>query len=47
VMSLAEDLKRQGNECFSRGKIDAAIEAYSEAICLEPSNPVYRKEARW
>mmetsp|Transcript_7207 Transcript_7207/g.12150 ORF Transcript_7207/g.12150 Transcript_7207/m.12150 type:complete len:269 (-) Transcript_7207:263-1069(-) len=40
-MSQAEQLKRLGNDCFSRGKIDAAIDAYSEAICLEPNNSVY------
>uniref|UniRef100_A0A7S4BIQ1 E3 ubiquitin-protein ligase CHIP n=1 Tax=Chrysotila carterae TaxID=13221 RepID=A0A7S4BIQ1_CHRCT len=38
----AQALKQQGNDAFSKGKIGAAIDAYSEAICLEPSNAVYR-----
>eukprot|EP00965_Chrysotila_dentata_P100436 3319171-Pleurochrysis_carterae.AAC.1 len=36
----AQALKQQGNDAFSKGKIGAAIDAYSEAICLEPSNAV-------
>ena len=39
---MADALKKHGNECFAKGKLDAAIEAYSEAICLEPSNAIYR-----
>lgn len=41
-MTSAEMLKQHGNFCFSKGKLDAAIEAYSEAISLEPKNAVYR-----
>ena len=39
---MAEELKKHGNECFAKGKLDAAIEAYSEAICLDPKCVVYR-----
>ena len=37
----AEEAKALGNAMFSKGKLQAAIEAYSEAICFEPSEPVY------
>tara|TARA_B100000795_G_C22655928_1_gene382135 strand:+ start:44 stop:610 length:567 start_codon:yes stop_codon:yes gene_type:complete len=37
----AENLKAHGNECFAKGKLDAAIEAYSECICLSPGVAVY------
>lgn len=37
----AEELKRRGNECFGRGKLAAAIEAYTEAISLCPGVAVY------
>ena len=40
-MADPEALKEHGNACFSKGKLDAAIDAYSEAICLNPNNPVY------
>lgn len=54
-MSQADALKALGNECFAKGKIDAAIDAYSEAICLDPRNPIYhtnramcyRKKEAW
>ena len=39
--SQAEKIKAHGNECFAKGKLDAAIEAYSECICLEPGIAVY------
>ena len=38
----AERVKASGNEYFKKGKIDAAIEAYSECIALDPTNAVYR-----
>jgi len=37
----AEKIKAHGNECFAKGKLEAAIEAYSECICLEPRVAVY------
>jgi STIP1 family protein 1 len=37
----AEERKAAGNDFFSRGKLEAAIEAYSEAICFAPSEPIY------
>ena len=40
-MAAAENLKAHGNECFAKGKLDAAIEAYSECICLSPGVAVY------
>ena len=51
----AEACKQRGNECFAKGKIEAAIEAYSEAICFAPSEAVYftnraqchKKKAAW
>ena len=30
---IAEQCKRRGNEAFAKNKLDAAIDAYSEAIC--------------
>jgi STIP1 family protein 1 len=35
-MSLAEQRKEEGNRYFQMGKFSAAIDAYSECICLEP-----------
>ena len=35
-MSQAENRKNWGNECFKKGKINAAIDAYTEAITLQP-----------
>jgi tetratricopeptide (TPR) repeat protein len=35
-VSQAEQAKENGNACLAKGKIDAAIAAYSEAICLSP-----------
>lgn len=35
-MDQAEKLKARGNEMVARGKLDGAIEAYTEAITLEP-----------
>ena len=54
-MSQADSLKAHGNECFAKGKLDAAIEAYSECICLSPGVAVYHtnralcyhKKAMW
>ena len=51
----AEERKTFGNEMFSRGKLGAAIEAYSEAITFDPNQSVYytnramcfRKKADW
>ena len=51
----AEKLKEHGNACFSKGKLEAAIEAYSECICLDNSCAVYytnralchHKKAAW
>eukprot|EP00298_Acanthocystis_sp_HF-20_P011059 c19207_g1_i1.p1 GENE.c19207_g1_i1~~c19207_g1_i1.p1 ORF type:complete len:295 (-),score=99.69 c19207_g1_i1:27-911(-) len=34
-------LKEKGNELFQKGKFDAAIDAYTEAICLSPSTAIY------
>eukprot|EP00656_Telonema_subtile_P041684 TRINITY_DN4693_c0_g1_i2.p1 TRINITY_DN4693_c0_g1~~TRINITY_DN4693_c0_g1_i2.p1 ORF type:complete len:269 (-),score=39.61 TRINITY_DN4693_c0_g1_i2:155-961(-) len=36
-MSQADAAKARGNEYFKKGKLGAAIEAYSEAIALNPS----------
>ena len=38
-LATAEERKRAGNEMFSKGKLEAAIEAYSEAICFAPATP--------
>jgi STIP1 family protein 1 len=38
--SPSEELHAHGNACFAKEKYAAAIEAYSECICLEP-RPVY------
>ena len=37
----AEEAKQLGNAMFSKGKMQAAIDAYSEAICFDPNEPVY------
>lgn len=37
----AEKLKTKGNSLMSEKKYDAAIEAYSQAIDLDATNPVY------
>lgn len=39
--SIPETLKARGNEFFAKGKLDAAIDAYTEAICLEPTQAAY------
>ena len=39
--SQAELSKEHGNACFARGKLDAAIEAYTEAICTDSAQPTY------
>lgn len=39
--SPADALKREGNDAFAAKKYDEAIELYSKAIALEPSNPVF------
>eukprot|EP00736_Rhodelphis_marinus_P003322 Rmarinus@m.10000 len=33
----SEALKVQANTCFGKGKLDAAIDLYTEAICFNPS----------
>ena len=40
VQRQAELLKLQGNECFKKGKLGAAIDAYTEVQCslLEPAS---------
>jgi len=45
ALAAAEERKRWGNEVLSRGKVDAAIEAYSEAICLHPQAHYYTNRA--
>lgn len=37
----AERAKLRGNECFKAGRFSDAIKAYSEALKLDPGNPVY------
>ena len=37
---MAEEFKKQGNDAFSAGKFDEAIEFFSQAIELDPSNHV-------
>ncbi|KAJ3972305.1 putative stress-induced protein STI1 [Lentinula raphanica] len=37
----AEKLKQSGNALMSSKKYDEAIEAYSQAISLDPGNPIY------
>ena len=54
-VARAEQQKEVGNRMFAKGKLDAAIEAYSEAICFSPKEPVYytnramchRKRENW
>ena len=54
-LAKAEECKNTGNEMFKKGKLDAAIEAYGEAIMFAPSEPVYytnramcfRKKEHW
>eukprot|EP00298_Acanthocystis_sp_HF-20_P011060 c19207_g2_i1.p1 GENE.c19207_g2_i1~~c19207_g2_i1.p1 ORF type:complete len:207 (-),score=74.62 c19207_g2_i1:173-793(-) len=38
---LHEILKERGNQLFQKGKYDAAIDAYTEAICLSPNHSTY------
>jgi len=40
-MNPAEQAKLRGNEFFKKGKLDAAVEAYTEAISLDPSVSIY------
>jgi len=42
----AERVKASGNEYFKKGKIDAAIEAYSECIALDRPTPSTARTAR-
>lgn len=42
----AEQAKEFGNTCLARGKLDAAIAAYSEAICLAPKALYYTNRAQ-
>ncbi|KAF9269949.1 TPR-like protein [Marasmius fiardii PR-910] len=37
----AEELKQKGNTLMSSKKYDEAIESYTQAIALVPSNPIY------
>ncbi|KAJ8083690.1 Small glutamine-rich tetratricopeptide repeat-containing protein 2 [Marasmius tenuissimus] len=37
----AEELKQKGNSLMSSKKYDEAIDSYSQAISLDPSNPIY------
>ncbi|XP_030532787.2 E3 ubiquitin-protein ligase CHIP isoform X1 [Rhodamnia argentea] len=37
----AERLRKDGNECYRRSRFGAAIDAYTEAITLCPTVPVY------
>ena len=37
----ADKLKQEGNTLMSNKKYDEAIEAYTKAIAIDPSNPVY------
>ena len=41
MSAQAESLKSEGNDAFAKGKLDAAIAAYTEAICLSPDVPTY------
>lgn len=42
----AEQAKAFGNACLAKGKLDAAIAAYSEAICLSPHAAYYTNRAQ-
>merc|ERR1711959_394014 len=37
----ANDAKTKGNEFFKQGKLDQAVEWYSKAVELDPTNHVY------
>jgi stress-induced-phosphoprotein 1 len=37
---MAEEFKKKGNDAFAAGKFDEAIDFFSEAIELDPSNHV-------
>ena len=39
--SKAEEFKQKGNSLMSSKKYDEAIDTYSQAISLDPSNPIY------
>ncbi|CAL9023148.1 unnamed protein product [Prunus brigantina] len=41
AFSTAEKLRKAGNSYFKKGRFNAAIEAYTEAITLCPDIPVY------
>eukprot|EP01052_Picozoa_sp_SAG31_P010490 SAG31_NODE_575_length_13961_cov_41.577550_12_plen_249_part_00 len=41
----ADALKQQGNECFKRGKLNAAIESYTQAIDSCPMATLYSNRA--
>ena len=41
LTAKAEKLKNEGNDNFKKGKYNAAIELYGEAIQCDGSNPAY------
>ncbi|KAJ1637310.1 hypothetical protein T492DRAFT_952578 [Pavlovales sp. CCMP2436] len=45
MRDLAEEQKEYGNACLAKGKIEAALAAYSEAICLNPRPTYYTNRA--
>ncbi|XP_063589324.1 RNA polymerase II-associated protein 3-like [Penaeus indicus] len=36
----ATALKEEGNKCYSNGQLDSAIAKYTQAMALDPSNPI-------
>ncbi|KAI5679912.1 hypothetical protein M9H77_01139 [Catharanthus roseus] len=41
IAKQAEQLKQDGNFCFTKNRFGAAIDAYTEAIALCPNVPIY------
>jgi len=37
----AEDLKTQGNQFYNEERFEKAIQCYTEAILMNPNEPVY------